>query len=448
MPRDTGSLPAADLPHVIEQAVETTLGWGREKPVAVIAEYPAHLPAVLGDPEQLMEVVASLIKIALQKTEQGEVKVWAELVNVDESPASSGMPEDMQQLTSAGEPWVILSVSYTGSPVQGPLLAALQEPSPSGTNADQETREAVEALTRCRKVIEASGGRLWLAADLGPNPYFRFALPLLAAQAASADVSGLRRVVDTHLPESDETYNLVLLMVEDKEVRELIYADLVSAGYRVLSAESGGDVLALARQEHPDLILLDLLAREPTAFDVATVLKRDRNTFDIPVLFLTTSDDPNVGTRMGAVNFLVRPVGTGALLSTIQAVLGTGLSPRGRVLVVEPDANAREMLIMMIQSHGYRVTEASGPEEALALAERFSPELVLVNAELAHERDYWLLRGLRKIEEDFDVIVLADVLTEAEGQAAVRRGASGFSETGKLPDLLDQVRKRRSSEDQ
>jgi CheY-like chemotaxis protein len=138
----------------------------------------------------------------------------------------------------------------------------------------------------------------------------------------------------------------------------------------------------------------------------------------------------------------VRSAGTGALLSTIQAVLTAGLHPSSRVLVAEPNDATRDLIITLIQSQGYRVTEARSAEEALVLAERVSPALVLVNALLAGERDYWLLRNLRQLLSQTEIIVLADALTDAEGRAAVRRGATGFSQTGKLSDVLAEVKKR------
>jgi len=87
--------------------------------------------------------------------------------------------------------------------------------------------------------------------------------------------------------------------------------------------------------------------------------------------------------------------------------------------------------------------EATGPEEALALAEHVKPGLVLLNAKLAQERDYWLVRGLRQIPSEFEIFVLADAMSDAEGQAAMSRGASGYSETDKLPDILGRVRGRK-----
>jgi DNA-binding response OmpR family regulator len=102
----------------------------------------------------------------------------------------------------------------------------------------------------------------------------------------------------------------------------------------------------------------------------------------------------------------------------------------------------------MIQAQGYRVTEARGAEEAIALAERIEPSLVLVNSKLAHERDYWLLRSLRQLADEMDIFVLADVISEEEGQAALSRGASGYSETGKLREILEDRRDRLPGQEQ
>ena len=127
-------------------------------------------------------------------------------------------------------------------------------------------------------------------------------------------------------------------------------------------------------------------------------------------------------------------------MAAVDAVLTSGLSPSARVLVVEPDDAAREVTVMMIQGQGFRAMEASGSEEALALAERFEPGMVLVNDAIAQDRDYWLLRGLRQISSNIAIYVLANVPSEAEAAAALQRGAAGYRETGKLPELLQEVR--------
>ena len=113
--------------------------------------------------------------------------------------------------------------------------------------------------------------------------------------------------------------------------------------------------------------------------------------------------------------------------------------------MVEPDSALRENMIVMLQQQSFRVTEAAGAEEALVLAERLEPAVVLVNSQVAEARDYWLMRRLRRLSEAMQIMVMAEAMSEAAGRAAMRRGASGFGETGKLPDLLAQVRPRSTS---
>jgi DNA-binding response OmpR family regulator len=302
------------------------------------------------------------------------------------------------------------------------------------------------SIPACIELTKSYGGGLWIEAIAGGGVKFNVALPLRAARYGSADLSSLRRMVETSLPEHDKVTKTVLLMTEEEGIQDLLASDLSQAGHRVVIAPNGANVLGLARSEHPDLILLDLDARDPTSFDVAAVLKQDTEARDIPVLFMTSIADPEVGIRMGAVSFVVRPEGTGKLLSAIDAVLESGISPSSRVLVVEANDITRETIIQLIQSHGYRVTEARGPEEALALAERLAPRIILINSKVAQERDYWLLRSLRNISHDIDIFVLADVLSEEEGRAALSRGASGYSQTGRLRELLDTLEDRKGTQ--
>lgn len=406
-----------DLPQAIEQAVAEASGLAGIKPVSVVAEYPAHLPAVRGEREQVIRMIVSVVGHAVAVAEQGEVWVSAEIRSGEE----------------VDEPMAIVKVSLPASEQAGQQALRLAM---SIRDESAEAAAPIQSLAEVREQAGELGGELWLEGPESAQPGLLLGLPLLAAQRGEGD---LRSIVESHLLREAET---LLLLVEDSDRLEEMAGELGEAGYRVVSTTDGREVLNLAREHHPDLILLDMLARDPGALDVAMVLKQDRQTLTIPVLFLTSMGEPGAG-RLGAASFLVRPKGTAALVNTIQAVLGAGVSPSGRVLVVEQDDAVREMLVLMIQSHGYRVTEAAGAEEGLALAEHIPPELVLVNASMAQERDYWLLRGLRQLGHPFDIFVLAEALTEAEGQAAVERGASGFSETGRLPELLDQVRKKK-----
>ncbi|MCP5420047.1 MAG: diguanylate cyclase [Gammaproteobacteria bacterium] len=95
-------------------------------------------------------------------------------------------------------------------------------------------------------------------------------------------------------------------MIENIEILNWILAD----DYRVLFATNGADALTIAREQRPDLILLDVLMPEMTGYDVCKQLKQDTLTQDIPVLFLTAKDqkeDEEIGLGLGAVDYLTKP---------------------------------------------------------------------------------------------------------------------------------------------
>jgi DNA-binding response OmpR family regulator len=440
------SIYAVELPRSIEAAIERTAGLIGEKPVTLVAEYPAHLPAIEGDQEEITHVLSSLIAQAIALTSSGEVHIAAELLTAGETPQIqiplNGSPVNL----SSGGPWALVKVTGSGLLVPGMDSETLKQEFSREKDQPRTYRDGL-SITACIEMVKKNGGNLWIEGIAAGGVRFNVTLPLRAARYGSADLSSLRRMVETALPEHDKVTKTILLMTEEEGLQDLLASDLSQAGHRVVIAPNGANVLGLARSERPDLILLDLDARDPTGFDVATVLKQDIEARDIPVLFMTSIADPDVGMRMGAVSFVVRPEGTGKLLSAIDAVLESGISPSSRLLVVEPNDVTRETIIQMIQSHGYRVTEARGPEEALALAERLAPRIILINSKIAQDRDYWLLRSLRNISHDIDIFVLADVLSEEERKAAIRRGASGYSQTGRLRELLDALEDRKGTQE-
>ncbi len=420
----------------MDVAIEAERAQTGSKPLSIVTEYPAHLPAVQGERDSVAGAIGAMIRTVSAFTDRGEIRVRAELLPSGEVPATfsevAGHPEGV----GAGGPWAVVSVQAAQGRIPADTMQALY----AGKSLRAGGAEPV-SLVAVQSAAQAWGGQTWMESQPAGGARISLALPLRAG-SGRADWSSLRQWVEAHLPEGGTLSKSIVLLVEDPARRGPLVDELTAAGYRVVAAASGAEVHPLATEQIPDLILLDLQAREPSAFEIAMVLKQDSRTRVVPLLFLSSVDDPTQGVSWGAVDFVVRSAGTGALLSTIQAVLTSGLHPSSRVLVAELNDAARDLMIGLIQSHGYRVTEARSAEEALVLAERVSPALVLVNALLAGERDYWLLRNLRQLLPQTEIIVLADALTDAEGRAAVRRGASGFSQTGKLSDVLAEVKKR------
>jgi DNA-binding response OmpR family regulator len=410
-----------------------------EKPIGVTAEYPAHLPAVRGDLDTLANVVSCLIAHAVHITDHGEVMVEAEVLPVGEVPVTLCVLHGEPQKLAQEGPWAVLRVSSSHAPIAEHALRAMLSDE-EGALGNLLTPSSLPSMRECGRVVEGLGGQLWVESAPGIGTRLSFSMQLQVTAAATTDTSPLREAVSEHMPERTEANGTVLLMVEDQAIGESLCLDFEQEGYLISLCTKAGEVLPLARRAKPDLILLDLLSLDPPAIDIALLLRHDRRTRNIPVLFITSTDAPHGGLRMEAVNFMLRPKGKRALMRAVKTALDSGLMPAGRVLVIEPEDDVRTTIVMAIQAEGYLVSEASRPGEALALAERDMPDMVLVNAELAHEQDYWLLRGFRRLTQEARIFVLADAITDAEGREAMDRGASGYSDIGRLHDLLSRVR--------
>ena len=129
-----------------------------------------------------------------------------------------------------------------------------------------------------------------------------------------------------------------ILVVEDEpDLRQVLSYNLRDAGHDVSTAAEGRKGLALAAQERPDLVLLDLMLPDMSGLEVCRTLKGDALTRDIPVVMLTARGeeiDRVVGFELGADDYVVKPFSIRELLLRLRAVLRRGALP------AEPVADA------------------------------------------------------------------------------------------------------------
>lgn len=107
-----------------------------------------------------------------------------------------------------------------------------------------------------------------------------------------------------------ETQKRILLVDDDKDLLKVISQRLKSWGYEVLTAESGEEGLKLVEEQHPDLMLLDIMMPTLKGRDVCAILKANPKTRHIPVIFLTAlgmADHVKAGMDLGADDYVTKP---------------------------------------------------------------------------------------------------------------------------------------------
>ena len=113
-----------------------------------------------------------------------------------------------------------------------------------------------------------------------------------------------------------------ILVVDDMEsLRTMVKSYLTQEGYRVVTAANGREALFVARQERPDLIILDLMMPELGGYDFINAYAREG---DAPIIILTAKveeSDKVLGLELGADDYLTKPFSMRELTARIRAVL-------------------------------------------------------------------------------------------------------------------------------
>ncbi len=124
-----------------------------------------------------------------------------------------------------------------------------------------------------------------------------------------------------------------LVVDDDRLLLRLIELNLGKTGIEVLLADSGRDALRIAREERPDVILLDIMMPVMDGFQVMSELKSNQDTKDIPVIMLTARSSLSDRRRceeLGAVAYIVKPFSLEELRNTVRGILEASCGRPGR----------------------------------------------------------------------------------------------------------------------
>ncbi|MES3022659.1 MAG: response regulator [Pseudomonadota bacterium] len=173
----------------------------------------------------------------------------------------------------------------------------------------------------------------------------------------------------------------VALVVEDDDrAADLVRLLLEAEGFAVLRAASGEAGLEIAAREQLSLITLDVQLPGMDGWDFLLRLRENAVLARVPVVIISGDTRANVGVRGGAAAVLQKPLSRAELRLTLD---GLGLQPVEQhtytVLVVDDDPKAVEVISTFLPAPFYSVVRAYGGAEAILLARRLCPDLILLD---------------------------------------------------------------------
>ena len=128
----------------------------------------------------------------------------------------------------------------------------------------------------------------------------------------------------------------ILIVEDDRNLVDTLTYNLRKEGYDVVAALDGAQALDVARQEKPDLIILDLMLPKVSGFEVCRILRKDMT---VPILMLTAKADETdkiVGLEIGADDYMTKPFSLRELLARVRAMLRRTMMAQAQTEAIEP----------------------------------------------------------------------------------------------------------------
>lgn len=268
---DTQPVETAEL---VLGALESQHSLAAAASVIVAADVSPNLPPLLGDEERLLDVLENLIGNAVKFTSVGgSITVGA----------------------SRQEREILIWVKDSGSGIAPDHLPHIFD---RFWQARKKERRGIGlGLSICKAIVEAHNGRIWAESAVGVGTTVFFTVPAASPSQPRTEVSEIANI----------------LLVDDRPENLLaLTAILERPDYRLVTAKSGEEALALALHERFAVALLDIAMPGMNGLEVAVHLKELERSRDISIIFVTAfGDDPEEVHRAysaGAADYLVKPL--------------------------------------------------------------------------------------------------------------------------------------------
>ena len=411
------------------------------------------------DAQRLGQVLKNLLSNAIKFTEQGSVSLRVtrapgKMLSFAVQDTGIGVPADQHELIfeafrqadgsthrKHGGTGLGLSISRDLTKLLGGTLSLASTPGQGSVFTlllpmDQEAFAAAPGAASAS--APAYAPRASAAA-----PSLPAAAPVMHTPPASA-IAPLAGPAAQGGQESGEKSGRTILVIEDDERFADILADLArEMGFGCLAAHNATDGLALAAQQRPDAIVLDMNLPDFSGLGVLDQLKRNPNTRHIPVHIVSVADYAQEALGRGAVGYALKPVKREELVHALHRLEAKFTQNVRRVLVVEDDDRQRDSVRELLARDDVEIVPAANAAAALELLRDTTFDCVVMDLNLPDMSGYELLREMAEQESvSFPPVIVytGRALSRDEEQQLRRFSKSIIIKDARSPErLLDEV---------
>jgi signal transduction histidine kinase/DNA-binding response OmpR family regulator len=360
------------IPDIVRGVESVMHGIASRRRIHIQVAIEPGLPVLVADPPRIKQVLYNLLSNAVKfSPEGGEVRVRVRFA----AAADSGL---------AG-PGLVIEVIDRGIGIRNDDQQMIFEEFRQVDGGSTRNMGGTGlGLALVKRFVEMHGGRVEVESEPGQGSLFRVVLPIDASSATNRRRSGDPISFNFTRAESREAFlegaRTVLVAEDDDVFFRALAGDLEAAGYRVVRASNGDDVLSAALAESPVAISLDLVLPGRDGWEVLKELKSNSRTAGVPVIIVSLIENHELGFALGADDYFLKPLDRERFLLRIKELTPepSGLE-RSVVLVIDDDPQVHDYLDVELTEAGYRVHSANGGKEGLALALSLRPDVIILD---------------------------------------------------------------------
>ncbi|MFZ4826407.1 MAG: GAF domain-containing protein [Phototrophicaceae bacterium] len=396
-----------DITKVVDGVRSIGIGLVKEKPVDIMLNVAKNLPSAYGDEFRTRQVLLNLVSNSAKFTLQGTITIS---VYLQRSPKEQDM--------------VRVDVADTGIGIAEKDIPTLFE---AFRQVDSSLTRTVGGtglgLPIAKSLVELQGGEMFVQSKVGIGSIFSIILPLGPVDetdTTEADDDEPSMVVDqptfTQIPNLLEGLAVpppglfqqkrqVLLIEDNPNMVDQYRRTIQGEGFEVLAASIPLEAEAMASGLRPTLIVMDVNFANGQGWRILETLKDRDDTFDIPVIVCTLNDESERAFKLGAYDFLSRPIMPEDLVkSVLSAEKDSNID---RVLIIDDQPSSTRLLEQALLTAGqYRVFAAHTGPEGIALVARRRPDLIILDLRMPEMDGFRVLEELRSHPESAKIPVI------------------------------------------
>jgi len=420
-PVQVGSLLSNSLSIIREKAAARSV-----RLRTVVSE---GIPTFDADARKVKQIVYNLLSNAVKFTPVGgEITLRASVVPRDQVGIVNGpwAGRGSPLAESAFDEFLELEVVDTGIGISVEALPMLFQPfSQIDSGLARRFEGTGLGLALVKLLAELHGGTVAVESAVGEGSSFTVWIPLRSG-AAAIDAAGFPPPSEvesraTPSPAVPPAGTIALVVESDVKSADLIRVQLEAEGFHVLHADSGATALRLAREHAVSLVTVELMLPDMDGWELLTQLKAMPELARVPVVVVSIVADRNRGLALGAAAVLQKPISRKEL---VDSLLTLGLLPLIdgrplRVLVVDDDPAAVELVAIRLKNVVTSVERAYSGREALRAVESRIPDVIVLDLMMPDGDGFEVVEALRKNPRTarVPIIVMTAMCVSAEDRA-------------------------------